>query len=164
MRKINLKNNTGITLVEVVIGAAIIASSFVAVIGIYATLTRYSSRALPRMQASMLTEEGIEALRAMRDAGYASQIGTLNTGTNYYLSWSTASSTYIATTTPVITDTFFTRTITVANAYRDGSYNLATTGTNDTNTKLVTVTVSWLENNATSTHILKSYVSNIFSN
>lgn len=157
-------NNKGSVLIEVVIGAAIIASSFVAIVGVYTKLTRFSFQALPRIQAAMLAEEGIEAVRAMRDAGYAANLGTLTSGTPYYLSWSTASSTFVATTSVVYVDNTFLRTMTLSAARRDGSFNLATSGTVDANTKLVTIDVLWLENNATSTYTLSSYISNVFAN
>lgn len=159
-----MSTTKGIALVEVIIGAAIIASSFVAIIGVYATLTRYSYQAVPRIQAAMLAEEGIEAVRSMRDTGYDANIGTLSAGTTYYLSWDSGASAFITTTTPSLIDGIFTRTLTVDNAYRNGSYNLATSGTLDANTKLVTIAVSWQERNATTTHTLMTYVSNVFSN
>ncbi len=159
-----LQYSKGIALVEIVVGAAIIATSFVAILGIYTALTKLSIQALPKMQAAMVAEEGLEAVRSLRDAGYTSKLGALSSGTPYYLSWSTASSTFYATTTKSLVDNTFSRTMTVANAYRDASYNIASAGTNDANTKLVTITVTWSSGGATSTYALQSYVSNIFNN
>jgi Tfp pilus assembly protein PilV len=160
----SMNTQKGIALVEVVIGAALIASSFVAIIGVYASLATISNRSLPRVQAAMIAEEGIEATRSLRDTSYASRLASLTNGTSYYLNWSTASSSYALTTTPAAIDSTFYRTVSVANAYRNSSYNLVSSGTLDTDTKLVTVTVAWNENNATSTYVLQTYLSDIFNN
>ncbi len=157
-------NNKGIALVEVIVGSAIIASSFVAIIGVFTALTKISYKALPRIQAAMIGEEAIEVMRSMRDAGYDARIGTLNSGTTYYLLWSSSTSAFITTTSPSLIDNTFTRKIVVAPAYRDNSYNLAPSGTADPDTKLVTITVSWFEREATSTRTYQTYVSNVFNN
>ncbi len=160
----SMKYTKGIVLAEVIVGAAIIATSFVAIIGVYSTLTKYSFQTLPRIQAAMLAEEGLEALRSMRDESYATRLSPLSTNTTYYLYWSPTLSKFMATTTSSSIDSTFTRTLTVQNAYRDGSYNLASAGTLDADTKLLTVSVAWMQGTATSTYVLKSYISDIFNN
>lgn len=154
----------GVALVEVLVASAIIASAFVAIIGIYSSLSVFSVRALPRIQAAMLAEEGIEALRSMRDGGFDSHIGNLSISTSYHLHWSTASSSYSATSTVQSVDGTFYRTFTLSNVYRDGSYNIAPSGTLDADARLVTMNVSWWDRTATSTYTLQSYLSNAFNN
>lgn len=151
-------------MVELLIASAIIASSFVAILGIYATLSALSLRSLPKMQAAMIAEEGVEALRSMRDAGYTANIAGLSTSGTYYLVYSQATSRYSATTSTTVLDSKFYRTIQIANVYRDASYNIASSGTLDADTKRATVTVSWQDKNATSTYVLQSYLFNIFDN
>lgn len=159
-----MKYEKGVVLAEIVVGAAIIAASFVAIIGVYSTLTKYSFQTLPNIQAAMLAEESLEAVRSMRDEGYAAKVGTLSSNATYYLYWSSAASSFSATTVASTIDSTFTRTLTFAPAYRDGSYNLASSGTADADTKLVTATVTWLQGSTTKSYILKTYVSDIFNN
>jgi len=159
-----LHSSRGIALVEIVIGASIIAACFVAIIGIYASLARISAQSLPRVQAAMLAEEGLEALRSMRDESYAGNIVSLSNGSIYGIEWRQSISSYRATTSIASISGNFVRTFTVADAYRDGSYNLASSGTVDPNTKLVTMNVAWNTGSATSTFQLQSYISNIFNN
>lgn len=162
--KKTLHNSKGISLVEVLIGVSIIASAFVAIIGIYTTLSTYSMRALPRVQAAMLAEEGIEAVRQLRDEGFTSKIASLNVDTAYHLAWSTASSSFIATTNTVPIDSTFYRTLVLSDVYRDGSFNIASSGTLDPTARKVTVNVSWRDRTSTSTYTLESYVFNTFNN
>ena len=160
----SMKHEKGIVLAEIVVGAAIIAASFVAIIGVYSTLTKYSFQTLPRIQAAMLAEESLEAVRSMRDESYSLKVGSLSSNATYYLYWSSTASSFSATTAASTIDSTFTRTLTFTPAYRDGSYNLASTGTADADTKLVTATVTWLQGSTTKSYVLKTYVSDIFNN
>ncbi len=161
MRK---KYNKGVALVEILVAAAIIASSFVAVLGVYANLSSLSLQSLPKLQAAFLAEEGIEALHSMRDGGYSTNIGNLSSVPKYYLVYAQNTEAYGATTTTTIIDSRFYRTVQIEDVYRDGAYNIASSGTLDADTKKATVMVSWQNNNATSTHTLQTYVFNIFDN
>jgi len=158
------KTNKGVAMVEILVAAAIIASSFVAVLGVYASLSSLSLRSLPKLQAALLAEEGVEALHSMRDEGYNANIGNLSTAQTYYLAYIQNIEAYRATTTTTVIDSRFYRTFQIENVYRDGAYNIASSGTLDTDTKKATVVVSWQNNNATSTHTLQTYVFNIFDN
>ncbi len=159
----NIKQK-GIALVEILVGVAIITTAFVSILSLYASMTKVSKQAIPRVQAAMLAEETLEAARAMRDAGYASSLGLLSSNVPYYLSWSTASSTFTTTIATSSIDGLFYRTMTVSPTYRDSSFNLASSGTLDTNTKLITATVKWNTGSGTTTYTLQSYVANIFNN
>ena len=153
--------NKGFSLIEIIIGTAIISATFVTTIGVYSSLVGLSGDALPRIQSSMIAGEGVQALRLMRDAGFSSNIASLTLDTPYYISWSQASSTFFATTTPVVVDNIFYRTFTLSNMYRDGSQNIASSGTLDPDGRLATVSVSFPKRNGTSTQVLQTYILNI---
>jgi hypothetical protein len=112
----------------------------------------------------LLAEEGIELMRYLRDDSWVA-ISSMQNGALYSLSIST---TTIATTTSIsLIDNTYRRTITVFPAYRATSGDdlvASTSGVSkviDTDTKLVTVAVSWWSGGATSTMSLSSYLTNI---
>ena len=58
----------------------------------------------------------------------------------------------------------FSRTIVASSAKRDNTTeDISSAGTDDAGTKLITVTVSWLEGGATITKTLQFYIMDIFS-
>lgn len=154
----------GMSLVEVLVASAIIMTSVVAIMGAYGGLSTLSMGNTPKVQAAMLLEEGAEALRLMRDAGYASQIASLSNGTSYGLAWSNGQ--WRATTTRAAIDSQFYRTFTLSAVNRDAtSYNIvATGGTPDAGTRKATVSVSWRDRGATSTRTVELYIYNTFNN
>lgn len=157
------KKSRGVSLVEVVIGAGIMATLSVAIFSAYTFMSRYAMQNTPYVQASMLAEEGIEAVKVMRDFGWNDNIGNLTIDTDYRLVWS--NSRFSATTTPSLIDNKFDRYFTLADVYRDGSFNIVSSpGTLDTGSKKVTVTVAWRQGNATTTKTVESYIFNSFSN
>lgn len=159
---VSIIKRSGFSLVEIIVGAAIIASSVVAIVGVYGTVSNTANRTTPRLQASFLAEEGVEAVRSMRDKTWSGRIANLTVGTTYYLSWTGTE--WIATTTSSQIDSQFTRTVSFQSVNRDGNYNIASTGSNDTSTRKATINVSWRDNNATSTRKLESYIFNTFNN
>ncbi len=154
----------GVSLVEVLIGASIITIALVVIVNIYASLVSISIRNTPRIQATLLAEEGIEAVKIMRDGDWTSNIGTLSNSTNYHLYWNGTS--WISTTTSFLIDDVFDRNFTISDVYRDSNFNITNTGggTFDAGSKKVTVTVSWANSNGTSTTFLSGYVFNTFNN
>lgn len=150
-------------MIELLIGLGILVSAIVAMLASYGGLTKLSYRNTPRIQAAMLAEEGAEALRSMRDASWTSKIATLSNGTTYRLYWN--GSAWTATTSVVSIDNTFHRTFSVASVGRDSNYNIvASGGTTDTNTKKVTVNVSWRDGSSTSTKTVEFYLFNTFVN
>jgi type II secretory pathway pseudopilin PulG len=151
-------NFSGFSLVEIIIGSAILATSIVAIIGVMGWFTELAPRTTPRLQASFLAEEGIEAVRTIRDRGWTTDISPLNNNTAYYLNWNGTA--WRATTTFSMVDNQFVRTFELDPVYRDGSFDIAESGSSDANSRLVTVNVSWFDKGATSTKTLQSYIFN----
>ena len=157
-------SNKGISVIEIIIGASIIAITFVLTISVYSSLLKLSGEALPRIQGAMIADEGVQALRSMRDDSFSSNIASLALDTPYYLVWSQASSSFFATTTPVVIDNTFYRTFTLSNMYRDGNQNIAPSGTLDFDGRFADINVSFQKRNGTSTQVLQTYILNTFNN
>ncbi len=167
IRTLNKKTkntSSGLSLVEVIVGAAIIGTSVISIVGIYGGLTKLSYRNTPRVQAAMLAEEGTEALKTMRDSGWTSQIASLTVGSTYRLAWTGGS--WKATTSSALIDNAFDRTFVLSDVNRDSvTFNVVTSGgVLDTSTKKATVTVAWRDDGATTTKSLETYLFNTFSN
>lgn len=155
-----VKVQTGIILVEVVIAATIISVALVASAAVAQQSINVSRLALKEARAAFLLEETAEAVRIIRDNAWTN-ISNLSTGTNYYLSYS--GGTWNATTTPVAVDTF-SRWFTLSPVYRDNTDDIAQSGTLDTDTKLVTASVSWpTGSGTTATKTMSVYIANIFN-
>ncbi len=170
MQDLILKNkgiygNRGFSLVEVLVAAFIISASLIAILNAYGYLIRAEIGSVKFIKAAYLLDEGVEATRYLRDKGWATNISTLSTSTNYYLylSKSNGIGDWQATTTRQIYGGIFERTITFRSVYRDASHNIATSsGTLDSDIIKVTVNVSWPgTNNSTTTKTVSTYVANI---
>lgn len=86
--------------------------------------------------ALLYAEEGMEAVRNMRDRNYLDL-----TAGSYGLDFTSDTWTFIAA--PETIDDFYQRTILIEEVYRDGNGDIAELGTLDTETKKVTVSVTW---------------------
>jgi len=150
----------GFGLVEVMIAACIITVGIVALISSYSIYIKYAFANMYNVQAAYIAEEGLEAVTWLRDNGWSAKIATLTAGSNYYLEFS--NSIWKATTTPQYIDGMFLRKFVLSNVSRNGSGVIVTSGgTNDANTKLVTVTVDYRQGSATSTNTIATYITNL---
>ena len=158
-----LNKSQGMTLVEVVVATAIILAFVLALAGVLNTFVRSSLDDNFVTEGAYLAEEGIEAMKLIRDQGWTAKIAPLAATSTYYLYY--AGGTWTTTTTPALVDNTFTRTITVAAVNRDSnSGDIVTSGgTLDTNTKLITSTISWLYHAATTTRSVSTYITNLNS-
>ncbi len=161
MRRSNFQNGSGV--IEVIIGTAILVGVFTVLGSIARYSLTMSEDANLRIRSSLLASEGIEAVKSIRDRGWTSYIATLTPGTDYYATlWNGA---WVATTTATSSDTLFTRRFTIADVSRDASDDIvASGGTNDPNTKKVTVTVTWMHKGLQRQDRISTYITNIFGN
>lgn len=149
----------GFMTVEVIVAVSIIVISVLAAMAVAEKSIYVSRQALHVSQATFLLEEGAEAVRIIRDNAWGN-ISSLSTGTNYY---PTFSGTWTLSTTPA-TIGIFTRTVMVANVNRDATTgDIAVSGENDAGTKLITITVSWIESGQAMSKTLSFYIMDIFS-
>lgn len=152
-------------MLEILIGASIITASFLGVLTVFDRLTKASRQMSELTQANFLLEEGIEAARIWRDAGWAN-LGNWPSGTEYYLTWTGGA--WATTTANAFLDGKFERQVSLNNVNRDDtSKNIVPPagggGTVDPNTKLVTVTVAWSATGGTTTRSLSAYFANLFN-
>lgn len=154
----------GFGLVEAVIGIALI---IVFLVGITA-VARFSSRlvfsAELQMQAVFLLEEGVDAVKGLRDTSWTSNVAPLFVDTDYWLQFGGSAWALTSSAQPFI-DGRFDRRVKVFTVLRDSSDDIVVSGgTADPNSKKITVSVSWFDRGATTTETASTYISNLFSN
>ena len=147
----HLQNEKGISIIELLTVIAIIMVALTSLLGVATFSLSRSILTKETIQANNLAQEAIEAVRNFRDgtAWDTNGLGVITGEAAYY-----GGSYYIQKTADIPpkwqlilgeeTITNFTRKIVFLNAQRDTNDNIVETGgTNDPNTKKVTVTVSW---------------------
>ena len=158
----NRKTQNGFSLVEVIIASAIITFSLISIIQIGGQSIAFSRSSVNVYVASTLLEEGAESVRTIRDNNRNSII-SLAYNTDYYATFSTSTNMW-SLSTASSTIGGFKRTISFAEVNRNSTtYDIAPSGTAVSSTRLVTVTVSWLDGLGTTTKKISFYLSNIFS-
>lgn len=166
------KNNKGFTIIEIIIACTIISITVLALLSTAQKGIELSGRALRQAQANNLLEEGVEAVKIIRDNDW-NNINNLVLDTDYYLffnlntnTWSLSSS--IDTPTDSIPsypiDDIFTRKIVFSSTERDSSDDIVLSdGDVDDRTKKVTVSVSWLSPTGQVEKDLVFYLMDIFN-
>jgi Tfp pilus assembly protein PilV len=151
----------GFLLVEVLVAASIITVSVLAATAVAQKSIYVSSQAFHQTQATFLLEEGAEAVRIVRDNAWTN-ISGLTAGATYYPTFTGGTWTLSTTSNTV---GIFTRTVSVANVNRDNTTKdiINSGGTLDPGTKLVTVSISWLQGGVTITKNLQFYITDVFS-
>ncbi len=149
--------------VEVLVAISIISVSILAMTAVAQKSIYVSSQAFHSTQADFLLEEGVEAVRIVRDNAW-SNISSLTSGTTYYPKFSSGTWSLTTTSSDGVVG-IFARSLTIANVNRDNTTKDIVTsgGTVDNGTKLVTVTVSWKEGGVLVSKTLQFYILNIFS-
>lgn len=157
---ISLSQRTkGSSLVEVVVAAGILGVVTLAFFGSFSALSRFHQRSMLAIKGGLLAEEGIEALRHIKDDGW-SNIASIPAGTTRYLELGASS--WSATTTPEVVDGVFYRSFRLYQVMRDGSDDIVSSGgTVDPDTLLLESAVSWDWRGSTSTATYQAYVTNI---
>lgn len=159
-------SKTGFGLVEIVIASAIISVSVFSLSAVSVLGSRLQSASLEKVRANFLAEEGLEAMRFLRDKSWDINLSSLSQDTNYYVNFSTSTLQWSINSTFIsYVDSLFDRKVTVENVSRDSNDNIVLSGgTNDPDSKKIIVTVSWQERGATSTVQLGTFLSDIFNN
>jgi hypothetical protein len=132
-----------------------------------------SEQALKKSQASFLIEEGVEAVKSIRDNNWTT-IDEIIINTPYYLFFNTTtnswqlnntSTTSLAGHIPVYPlDGVFNRTVTFYDVERDSYDDIVETGGSvDSHTKKVKITVTWPTSNGEISKDLFFYITDIFN-
>jgi len=154
----------GFSLIEIVIVIAIISIALMSIISFFIFSRGVNFKMARNTEATSLAEEGMEAVRKLRDAGWLANITPLASGTTYYLKFSGSSWTLDTNNSGIIKG-LYTRTVKFEDVFRDATTsNISTSGTADLDTKKLTVRVSWVETGQTKEVVLTTYITNFQSN
>jgi hypothetical protein len=155
----NRNTRKGSGLVEIVVAGAILSAVSLTFLGTLSLLSRFHQKDMLTIKGQLLAEEGLEALRLMKGAGW-SVLSSMPTGTARYLAL--GSSSWTATTTPEVVDGQFSRSFMLSQVRRGATDDIVSSGgTVDPNTLLAEVTVSWLWRSATSSVTYRTYVTSL---
>lgn len=140
-----LKNERGLTLVEVLVSATIITTFITALVGVFGLYMRESSSRVLEVKAIYLAEESVEMIKFLRSESWSENI----------LNFSTTSETIDS----------HERVVTLSDVYRNNDGDIVETGgTLDPGTKEVEVSVSWVGASGTSTRSIVTYITNLYDN
>lgn len=173
MKNFILKSKKGFSLIEVIIACSIISFVIFGFVSISTKSIQISNKTLKQAQAVLLLEEGVEAVKSIRDDGW-SNISSLSNNTNYFLFFDTSLNKWVLfednsshsgyiPNYPI--DSIFTRTVVFSQTERDSSTDdISKTGDVylDENTRTVRVSVSFEEQGDQIEKNLDFYISNIF--
>ncbi len=131
----------------------------------FSVLTQFTSKNTNSIKASMLLEEGSEALRSLRDSSWKTNIAPLSSGVDYRLLYSMSTDSWTIINEPSMIDGKFDRTFSLSDVSRDSStFNVVSSGgVFDADSKKVDITVSWYQGNATTSESLETYIFNDFN-
>lgn len=156
----NYKKGSGI--IEIIVGLSIVLVGIFALLKTYNYYLKFALIHKYDIAATLLAEEGVEAIKILRDSNFTSKIAALSSGTVYSLAF--VNSFWESTTTRKYVDGIFDRTFLLNDVYREPTDDIGFSGTLDPNTKKVTVSVSYRGISGTSTKSISTYITNIFSN
>ena len=155
----------GFGILEIVIAVSIISATIFSLSFVFIVASKLETISLDKIRANFIAEEGLEAMRFLRDQSWAANLGALLDGPTYYLSFATTTSVWSVGTNGSEIDKLFLRKVTLENVYRNGSDDIISSGgTVDPDTKKINVSVEWLERGATTSISASAYLSNIFNN
>lgn len=138
----DISSNTrqGFSMVEIIVSASIFLTVVVGFVAAFDAFTKLTQHTAEQTAASLLLEEGAEAVLLLRDLGWAENIGSLALEQPYSLHWTGA--TYVATSTDAVIEGAYVRHLTLASVERNGSDVIVESGTIDPDTLYATLSVS----------------------
>lgn len=150
----------GFGIIEIIVAIAIISIAFFAISQTSVIYLKQTLQNKQSLKAAYFAEEALEAVRSVRDQGWATNIAALTMGSTYYPIIS-GNKWILTSSNPGPVEGIYTRQIILNNVSRDASDNIVTSGgTNDPNTKKVATTISWNGKSTT----LTTYLTNLYNN
>jgi type II secretory pathway pseudopilin PulG len=166
----NFNNNKGISIVELLVAAAIVGAVIASLITFGSFSVRTASLAKQTTQASFLAQDAMEALKNYRDnTGWNTNdpedqydgLGVLLTGVPFHPNLSGDVSARWQMLSGQETIGIFQRSVMFEGVFRDGADNIVESGgTLDSQTKKATVMISWMERGNNREFKLVSYLAN----
>jgi Tfp pilus assembly protein PilV len=153
----------GISIVEIVIAAGIIATSVIGIVGAVQVYLKIVYQNTRETQAVLLLDETAEALQYLRDVSFDTNIESTVANTTYTTYWNGTA--YQLATSTISLPYDMTRTITFENIRRDSSDQIVSSGgTVDSNTKKAVITISWPYKEETKTLTSEVLIHNTYAN
>ncbi len=154
--------NRGVSLIEAIISVTIITGVVLALFTVFGKLLVISNNSLHTLQATSLLSEGAEVVRLWRDDNW-DNLANLDLDTYYFYDFDTSAGVWATSTINQFIDGRFDRRFKIAAVQRDNTTkDIVDSGTLDSGTKLITVSVAWLENTATTTKAVSFYLTKLF--
>ena len=153
----------GFGIVEIIVAIAVISLTFLSIYQLLLTSARLMNDDTRRIEALYLAQEGIEVVRLLRNQSWSSGIAPVIPETLYYPMLENNAWT-LSRSDPGPQNGRFTRTIMLHTAYRDSNDTLSESGTEDPDTRKVTVTVTWQEREQARSVTLETYLANFLNN
>ncbi|MDO8436166.1 MAG: hypothetical protein Q7S82_02145 [bacterium] len=159
------KNRTlteGISIIEILVVIAILAVSFVSLLGMISFSLSASGILKQRLEADFLAQDTMEAVRNFRDetVWQSDGLGILTVDTAYYPQKTAGTPIKWILTLGSENIGIFTRKAVFEKVFRDSNDNIASSGVEDLNTKKAVVIVSWQEKGRTHSVELITYFTN----
>jgi prepilin-type N-terminal cleavage/methylation domain-containing protein len=138
-------NPKGISIIELLVVVAIISIALVGLLNTTSVSLKFSSLMKENDQAKALAEEALEVVRNFRDGTTwnINGLGILALDTAYHPEKVAGVPQKWNLVLGEETINIFARKIVIKKVFRDSNSNIASTGTEDVNTKQIVATVSW---------------------
>ena len=154
------KLQNGFGLVEIIIVTAIVTVALFGFLQAGTLALKLLRNERQNLEASLLAEEAVEAVRSVRDESWAGNIAWRPNGTLYYPTvingkWQ------MATSSPGFINGMYVRSVSFNQVFRNASDQIAPSGTNDPGTKKVTAVVAWGLKQITLTAYLTDFQSSV---
>lgn len=156
--KKNLKNQKGISVIEIIVCLAIIMITFWSFAGIAQYSLKIQGQSKAKTEAINLASEAVEAVRSVRDESW-DNISSLLLETEYYPVIS-ENKWILTLIDPGIINGTYSRSIIIEKVYRDTSDDISEMGTEDDQTKKVTAIVEWNDRGEAKQIDLSTYLTN----
>ncbi|QQG45580.1 MAG: hypothetical protein HYW89_01485 [Candidatus Sungiibacteriota bacterium] len=153
-----LKQGFGVIEIIVVTAVITVALFGFAQVGIMAV--RLLRNEKENLEATLLAEEALEAVRSVRDESWSSNIAVLANSTSYYPSITNGKWTFSSTPPAALINNRYYRYVVLSEVFRDAQDRISSSGTSDASTRKAIARVEWKKASATSTVELVTYIAN----
>ncbi len=156
-------SSKGISIVEIIVAAAIISISVVGIVGAIQVYLKIVYQNTRETQAVLLLDETAEALQYLRDESFEDNFEEVNMGATYTIFWNGTG--YDLATSTISLPYSMNRSIVFSEVERDSSDQIDTSGgTVDDGTILATIAITWPYKEATSTITADVLIHNLYDN
>ena len=162
-RKLSKAESGGFGIIEIIVASAIVGIIVFSMNQVNVFSLKASENASNRIEAVFLLNEGVEAIRFIRDKGWNANISPLLLGTDYFLSFTGTDYQLTTTAQPLISGKFG-RTIRVFETKRNIHDDIDPAGTVDPLTKKFVITISWPNRTTAATESIEFYLTDLFDN